>query len=172
MRKSELKNLWIGDKLVLHKSGKIGTFEGFGKNDKVRVKVNETIILSTIRNVSKYQEPIENWKLKIDKRFLSKDNSIQKTSLNNNSNHSIDLHLNILAPHLENSNTKKALDYQLEACREFILDSIASRRKSVTIIHGKGEGILKTHVHALLQSFKEVKLFGLVHQGGATEVLF
>ena len=44
---------------------------------------------------------------------------------------------------------------------DFINDNIKLRNKKIIIVHGKGEGILKTEIHDLLKKDKRVKCFYL-----------
>ncbi len=44
---------------------------------------------------------------------------------------------------------------------EFIKDNIKLRNKKIVIIHGKGEGILKSEIHLLLSKDKRVKKYYL-----------
>ena len=68
----------------------------------------------------------------------------------------------------------------MTTCRAFVQESITRRRKKIVLIHGKGEGVLKSEIRTYLErlsndrgvqldyhdaSFAE---FGI---GGATEVL-
>lgn len=44
---------------------------------------------------------------------------------------------------------------------DFINDNIKLGNKKIIIIHGKGEGILKSEIHSLLKKDKRVKCFYL-----------
>ncbi len=43
----------------------------------------------------------------------------------------------------------------------FIFDNIKLKNKTIIIIHGKGNGILKNEIHSILKNMKEVKRFYL-----------
>lgn len=92
----------------------------------------------------------------------------------------LDLHIEALVDrhyHLTNS---EIVQIQLTACRNFVQESISQKRKKIILIHGKGEGVLKSEIRFYLERLsndKGVKLdfhdasfseFGI---GGATEVI-
>ena len=43
----------------------------------------------------------------------------------------------------------------------FIYDNLKKKKKKIVIIHGRGEGILKTEIHLLLRKDKRVKKYYL-----------
>jgi dsDNA-specific endonuclease/ATPase MutS2 len=174
----EAKNLWVGDEIYLLKSKRKGLFAGITADKKVIMKIGDKTVKSTPANVSKVLTVADDWKEEIDKTItnhakdeneITKSKSLQK-SLNFYPD-TIDLHLEKLSPTLVFSNTQRALDFQIEKCKEFLDISIDRKRHSVTIIHGKGQGILKNHIHALLQNYREVTFYSESNKGGATEVL-
>jgi dsDNA-specific endonuclease/ATPase MutS2 len=175
MTLKEAKELWIGDEVYLIKSKRKGIFTGINSDKKIIVKIGEKIIKSSISNVSRHIEVADDWKKEIDMSLYTPPPSL-KNIKNSPTPYQrvdvIDLHLEKLSPNLAFSNTQRALDFQIEKCKAFIDEAIDSKRLSITIIHGKGEGILKTHIHALLQNYREVNFHSLVNKGGATEVLF
>jgi len=73
------------------------------------------------------------------------------------------------------------LQKQMSACRSFVQKAIRNKTKRIVLIHGKGEGVLKTEIHLYLNrlnSSQGIKLdfrdasyheYGV---GGATEVIF
>lgn len=55
--------------------------------------------------------------------------------------------------------------------KEFIIDNIKLRNPVIVIVHGKGQGILKTEIHYYLKQMKEVKTYHLHYWNqGATIV--
>lgn len=54
---------------------------------------------------------------------------------------------------------------------EFINDNIKLKNKLVKIVHGKGEGILKTELHKYLKTKKEVVAYKIdIYNSGTTIV--
>jgi hypothetical protein len=95
----------------------------------------------------------------------------QKTSKSPNLPNSIDLHIEVLAPQMTGMPAGSIIEYQLEACKNFIMASIAANKQHVTIIHGKGQGVLKREVEALLATFGQQARFKIPkNDGGAVEV--
>ena len=87
----------------------------------------------------------------------------------------IDLHIDKLRQDHKNMESSEILRYQLLVCRDFLDRAILNKTDEVTIIHGKGEGILKDEVHLLLGEMDEVFNFGVdefKYKGGATRVFF
>ena len=85
---------------------------------------------------------------------------------------SIDLHMEVLNPSLQHGRPERIVDIQIKAAKEFIDKSIAHGTKQILIIHGKGEGVLKSEIDHLLSLYDEVKFTFSKNNGGATEVWF
>ncbi len=45
--------------------------------------------------------------------------------------------------------------------KEFIKDNIKLKNRTIIIVHGKGQGILKQEIHSRLKQMKEVKAYHL-----------
>ena len=163
-----LNELWIGDLIRLKKSGRIGKYEGIGTAGKARINVGDKIILAVPHNMERYTPPPPK-KLPL---FDDDPKTVKASTLdvNHHSRNQIDLHIDILAPHLANELPVRIIEYQLEAFKIFVSDSHERKRSVITIIHGKGEGVLKNHIHVFLKSDPRVKFFSETNRGGATEV--
>ncbi len=155
-----VNDLWIGDKLVLKKSKRIGTYAGQSSDQKIRIKIGDKIVKTTISNVELYVDKPEPIEIRFDDDF----DKIEEHSIKD----SIDLHIEKLAPHLKNTIPARILDFQIKAFQDFLLSAILQRRKHITIIHGKGEGILKQEVQYILSKEPSVSLIQNINQGGAT----
>lgn len=168
-----LDELWIGDKVQIIKSGKRGLFEGVNKAGKARVNVNNKILLVQSDNITIQKET----ELEIDPSI----DDIQSYN-NNPTKHSnapqrkftseIDLHINKLNPDIANEHAQLILDHQLVMCRAFISDAISRKKNVVTVVHGKGKGVLKEEVLHLLKEYSAVRFAIEVNDGGAQEVWF
>ena len=64
----------------------------------------------------------------------------------------------------------RIIAFQLDKCKAFIQHAIDARMNIITIIHGKGEGVLRAEVHHLARLFDEVKFVIPKENSGATEV--
>ena len=158
----DIKALWIGDWLEIMDTGQVGTFEGM-RHGLLKVKIDEKIEYLTAEQV-RQTEVIK------DPQPLDESTT---TPLQGSPdfNPVIDLHLDQLK-HFAKSGWMQPIDFQKQHCKRFILEAVRLQIRSIKIIHGKGEGVLKATVDDLLHHTPEVRTTRLVNQGGATEVEF
>ena len=62
----------------------------------------------------------------------------------------IDLHIEVLYPEAVHWTVADILQKQMIACRAFVEKAVAKKKKQVVIIHGKGEGVLKSEIYRYL----------------------
>ena len=166
-----IKNLWIGEKIKVTALNLVGTFEGIDREGKAKIRINSTIqtydqeVLEVFTEEEKTYFELDF--LTEEKTTTSKINTIP-TKLRNE----IDLHIQILSPEHTNSHPAVIIDVQLEALQKFVQKSINQTVRSITIIHGKGEGKLKEYVHQYLSTIPQTKWKVLTNKDGATEVWF
>ncbi len=154
----DLKELWIGDRLLIKPTHEVGTFEG-STNGVARVRLGSRMVEETDEPDLPLDEPAEvAWSRGAQSRAEW-------------SGTTIDLHLEKLDGYRSDSG-QTPIEYQITACRRFLVDAIARRRASVLIIHGKGQGILRDAIIHILPDFPEVRWHTPRHRGGALEVLF
>lgn len=93
----------------------------------------------------------------------------------------IDLHIEELRDSHHALTNYEIVQIQMTACRAFVMDAIAQNKKRIVLIHGKGEGVLKSEIHHYLDrlaSNQGVRLdyhdasYRSYGMGGATEVVF
>lgn len=93
----------------------------------------------------------------------------------------IDLHIEELLDSHSNMTNHEILTKQMTACRGFVQNAIAKGTKKIVLIHGKGEGVLKSEIHLFLNKLHSLNGVGLEYHdasyseygmGGATEVIF
>lgn len=93
----------------------------------------------------------------------------------------IDLHIEELREHCTHLTNFEIVQIQMTACRAFVQESIELGRKKVVLIHGKGQGVLKSEIHQYLDRLSNnsgIQLeyhdapFSRYGVGGATQVLF
>ena len=159
----KLSAYWIGDRVVLKKSGRQGTFEGISAGGKARIKVGDKVILTTADNINEIKE-VTSKSLNLEEEEKVHHHGFQEFVPE------IDLHIEVLDPTLKNQVPQMILSRQVSACRDYIARAISLRRREITIIHGKGMGQLKLEVESLLAGFDEVIDMRSTHDGGATIV--
>lgn len=164
----DFKELWIGETLTMLASGRIGRFEGIAKDGMARVACQGKVYLVKPNKLKIYIEP------KIDKvkELTDELNKSPRTKLTTNLKNEIDLHINVLNPKLSNGLPEHILSFQLAECKSFIEQSIKARKHNISIIHGKGVGVLKSEVLELLKSYAQVAQKEDINSGGAQRVYF
>ncbi|MFZ1749602.1 MAG: Smr/MutS family protein [Saprospiraceae bacterium] len=165
-----INDLWIGDRVTIKSSGREGVFVGIHQQGKARIKVNDKILLIQPHNLELISE--KEYFFDID-QYLKEDEAPKKPTARatkGNIGHSIDLHIEVLAPHMTHDKPAFILEYQLKMSQEFIRESIARKSSHITIIHGKGQGVLKTAIEHQLSLVDQVKITFSKHGGGAIEV--
>ena len=162
----DINDLWIGDLLRLKKSGRIGTFEGRSGHKKVRVKVADKIVITPVTNVE--LAPKDAQVTSFDYSHRPKKIEPAKSTLSD----TIDLHIEVLNPSLQNGRIERIVDFQVKAAKAFIEKSIKQNTRKIVIIHGKGEGVLKSEILHLLSLYDQVQFTFDKNNGGATEVWF
>jgi dsDNA-specific endonuclease/ATPase MutS2 len=165
----DLTKVWIGERLRILSSGKSGTFEGINKEGKARVRVLGKILLVNGSNLEIIPEveyfPDINDILQDDGQSKS-----QKTKIAITFDHTLDLHIEKLAPYMEKESASRILEFQLQKSEHFIRQAIERNYPHITIIHGKGQGVLKKAIEHQLQQFHQVRLTFTKNGGGAVEV--
>lgn len=162
-----IEELWVGDLLKTKKSGRVGRYEGLNKEGKIRMSIGGKVLLLRPSQVEKADESdYYKKRVEIKEEDLAAKLGVEKAST------SIDLHIEKLNPHLINALPERIADIQIAAFQKYIQNAVKDRLNVVTIIHGKGKGVLKTSIHTYLNSFEELNHFHLVNDGGATEVYF
>jgi len=161
----DLKELWVGDKLRIIKSQKVGTFEGVNKG-KARIEVGSKILLVPAHNLELYVEPIIE-----EIPFASEEDKPSSPYSSHTFPDTIDLHIETLAPEMASALPARILQYQLQRLSDYLDQAEVLGIKYITIIHGKGSGVLKEEVLHLLKGRNAVKyiLEGSLNSG-ATEV--
>lgn len=159
----EEEDLWIGDKVRLKKSGRIGKYEGKNQQGKLKVSLGFKTVLTSAANleVIAYESPKTNPII---------DDSIQETISFDSK--VLDLHMEILNPKMANALPERIIAYQISKAKDFLQFSINKGWITCVIIHGRGEGVLRSEIHHLLSMTDKVKHYNLINNNGATEVWF
>ena len=67
-----------------------------------------------------------------------------------NKTNEIDLHIEVLMPEAVHWPVAEILQKQMIACRSFVEKAVAQKMKTIILIHGKGEGVLKNEIYNYL----------------------
>ncbi len=160
----DMTSLWIGDEICVMATGEVGTFEG-RSGDKVKMKIDGDFRTYDAKELMPYE----------GKKFDNLEGLLEEPVIVPRIKHkfgdTVDLHLEKM-PHYSPGSGKSALDAQVEYCRQFIEDVIRRKLITATIIHGKGEGILRQHILHLVGDFKEIRHHSPKNNDGALELLF
>lgn len=161
----DITDLWIGDTLKIISTGQIGTYEG-QLGPKIILNTPSGQISATAHDLEIYTAPVVEEKLTFD------DAPTKSKVLNiNDIPKSIDLHIEKLSPTHTNALPERILAVQLEALNNYLDKIEMAGLHYITIIHGKGTGVLKSETIHILKGRSSVKHWIEVHQGGAMEVL-
>ncbi len=160
----DTKDLWIGDKLRHLATGEVGSYDGT-INGKVKLKTATKTLLIAPQQLELYTEPVHEETLS----FIDEAETSSKYDPYDFPP-SIDLHIEQLDPTYLNAQPERILSVQLQALAQYLDAAEASTTKIVTIIHGKGTGLLKAETEHQLKARESVKFYVEVHQGGAVEV--
>jgi dsDNA-specific endonuclease/ATPase MutS2 len=160
----DLTTLWIGDEVKVISSNRTGVFEGI-EAGQARVRFDSGYILYPAHEIVLHvPEPA-------DEDLLSVlEISPPKKKLATPFSNVLDLHLEKL-PNYSPASGISILEYQIGQCKLFVEEVISRKLMSATIIHGKGAGILRENIVALLAGYRQIKVQHPKNDGGAVELL-
>ena len=160
----DIASLWIGDEICVVASGEVGTFEG-KEGDQAKVKIDGKYRLLPASALMLYEGK------EFDDLEGLLEEPVSLPKMKHKFGNTVDLHLEKMT-HYSPGSGKSALDAQVAYCRQFIEDVIRRRLVTATIIHGKGEGILRQNILHLIGDFKEIRYHTPRNNEGALELLF
>jgi dsDNA-specific endonuclease/ATPase MutS2 len=166
MTKINRRDIWIGENVRIISSGKEGKFEGLNTAGKARVSHKGKVYLTPLSNI----EIIPPKEYIPEVSDLLNDKIAVKKPLKIKIEHTLDLHIEKLAPHLLHKVPPYILDFQINKSREFIENAIEHNYPHITIIHGKGQGVLKSAIENLLKTYPRIRFTFSKHDGGAVEI--
>lgn len=162
-------SFWIGDKVVLKKSGRVGLVAELLQNGKIKVKVDDKMIITGIGNV----EIIPENDFEFPDWIFGEDEKKQNRPMNQTPkqvDHIIDLHMEKLEPGMVNAAPGVILPFQIKQCKLFLEKNIQKRRSIVQVICGKGEGVLKQEIIHMVQHDFNVRFIFEKNEGGMLEI--
>lgn len=157
-------DFWIGEKVKLKKSGRFGVIAGKSDNGKIKVKCDDSIIITSPSNLEIIQEnefTFPDWV------FETKE---KKQEIKLATKDTIDLHIEILEPSMVTENAVVILQFQVRKCREFLSYNIRKSRSVVYVICGKGEGVLKAEIQHLAKHEYNARFIFERNNGGMLEI--
>ena len=146
----KLDDLWIGDKVRIISSDRVGVFAGV-KVKRARVSVGQKIFLVTPNNLELYVEKEQ------PTNFFEDESRIKSIDFHHFPT-TLDLHIEVLAPHLKDELPVRILSHQIKSLNDYLDKAELKKSRIFTIIHGKGRGVLKQEVMHLLKGRRSVKL--------------
>jgi len=163
-----LKELWIGESLEILSKNLIGRYEGPAADGKAKVSSEGQVYLVEALDLKLYEEP------KVDKvkQIMNEMNQRSNACKIGDTDDEIDLHIKVLNPSLINGLPEHILNHQLMSCKSFLDKAINARVWSATIIHGKGEGVLRSEVLNLFKKYVEIDRAEAIKDNGAQRVYF
>lgn len=160
-----LKDLWIGDEVLIVSTKTKGKFNGIDKEGKAIVLISDFPTQIDANDLELVIPP-----KKVNPAFndlIPEEHNVKPVMFGGDQ---IDLHIEKLAPHMIGMLPARILSHQIDTCSKFIDSSIARKQGVIHIIHGKGKGILKSAVIQLLNANEHVQLYVAASQGGALDV--
>lgn len=166
----DLNELWIGDYLRIKSSGEQGTYEGKDEQGRALIKIDSSVRTAEVIDIELIEMPKIDLNAKPVIEEVESEDSEHSDDIWANFSSIIDLHIVELVGEDPKDRPADPLSFQVAKCRTFISKAVEKKLKRIIIIHGKGDGTLKTEVHLLLKTFPEVGMTLDIHEGGATEV--
>jgi len=160
-----MHDYWIGDRVWIASLQQEGIFEG-EEGDQAIIKISTQKQHFPFSDISLLPEEEEDHKL-LD--LMQEVSGARKFEAFQDS---IDLHIEVLNPKLLHAEPAQILAHQRARLKEYVRTAIDRHKKYVTIIHGKGEGVLRSEVLDLLKDFPEVKRIETETDGGVVVVYF
>jgi len=158
------------------KKSKIEDEDGF-----IREYLNSLLVHSKSSTTYKLGDDILDRELQNKLNLQQKIKKLKSSSSQSELAFEIDLHYESLTESLNIKSNFEILQKQLTACRSFVQKALSKKQKRIVIIHGKGEGVLKSEIHLYLTRLTSERGINLdfhdapYHEygmGGATEVIF
>lgn len=168
-----MSDFWVGDSVYLIKSARHGKIIQLTKDGKAKVQTQKGVVNTPLSNLKlaseissqKKFEEIDNWVEQLNTPQSDKKVNISRPKT------VIDLHMHILAPEA-NLHKDHILEYQLNAFTDWLDTMYFLRKSPITVIHGKGKGVLRKLISDQLQNDHRVSLVNSINDDGALEVWF
>lgn len=165
----------ISGKVVALKNNEVtiededGFFRVYALKNIVKQKQLEAYGIEKELIIKDRKENPDKEQLKFKEKLLSKD-FIE-----------IDLHIEVLVDKHSHLSNFEIVQIQMQKCRSAVQTAIEYKTKKLILIHGKGEGVLKSEIRHYLNQFSHTAgryfefydaSFNEYGNGGATEIMF
>ena len=145
----------------------MGIFDG-SVDGRIKFKIGSKILLLEPQSLSLYTEVEKEEPFRIEEVNTATTPTYDPFNFPS----SIDLHIEKLDASYLNAQPERILSVQLGALDNYLDAAEQSAVKIITIIHGKGTGVLKAETEHRLKARESVNFYVEAHQGGAVEVWF
>ena len=167
----------IGDKVILKKDRTKATVLLVIGDRKVKIKdeygFKYIINNSDILPLNKSTDTIISYGKTFEVKDEDKQKEIRKKTHFNKTDSrgrvKIDLHIEQITSYYHHMQNSEIVQIQMEYCKKELDQSMIKHKESIEIIHGIGEGVLKSEVHKLLNLYNLT--FFESNNGGSTEVV-
>ncbi len=169
----DIKDLWIGDKVRLIKSKRIGKVLKMDKNGKIIVVVDNSKITTSASNLEIFIEEEGNKFQEIDDWLSESKETFDKTGakkIKNLPGNFIDLHFEKLDTKGKIILDQNILEFKMNTFKEWFEKSYTKRYVTLTVIHGKGTGTLKSVLESWLKTDHRVQMIKSINDDGALEI--
>ncbi|MBK9734304.1 MAG: Smr/MutS family protein [Saprospiraceae bacterium] len=164
----DIKDLWIGDEVFIKHTKVSGRFQGVNSSGKARILIDGKVFLvmeGDLELIPEKEHFPDIHKMMEEEKPAVASKKLVVTVFN-----TIDLHIEKLAPHMENELPSRILDFERQKCNEFLQEAMEKNYPVVTIIHGIGQGVLKSEIEHLLKNIPQIRFTFSKNNGGAVEV--
>jgi DNA-nicking Smr family endonuclease len=162
-----IDDYWIGDRVWIAHLHCEGIFEGTqGEMAVVKVKGRKELV--AFPELTRLDEPAHEPGVDPDDYSGRQVGKFSDISLDD----TLDLHIDTLNPGLIHAGPEQILAHQRIRLKDYIRKAIDQRKYKVTIIHGKGEGVLRSEVLHMLAGMAEIERVQHELHGGAVVVFF
>lgn len=156
---------WIGDRVWVAHLNCEGIYEGM-RDGLAIVKIKGRQELVALTAITPLDEPEDDPLVDLDDYSPRQTGEFTAMSMDD----TLDLHINVLNPKLIHAEPVQILAHQRSRLKDYLEAAIEKRMRKVTIIHGKGEGVLRSEVLKLLADYSAVESTEDESHGGAIVV--
>lgn len=160
-----------GEGVVLRHIGK----QVLAEIDGIEMLLDQTLLVKVefdglINRVQTHQE----FRAKDKLKQIEAKTKLSKFDSSKDAVYELDLHMHELLDRYEYMTNGQRLEYQMQRCRAFVREAVERKYRKVILIHGVGEGVLRTEIHKYLDSLDRVEYHDAPYRTygyGATEVI-
>lgn len=156
---------WIGDRVWIAHLNCEGIFEGLD-GEMARVKVKGRHELMVLTAITPMDEPEDDPTVDLDDYSSRQTGEFTGMGMDD----TLDLHIDVLNPKLAHAEPAQILSHQRSRLKGYLEAAIDKRMRKVTVIHGKGDGVLRSEVLSIVSGYPEFDRTEEEGGGGAVVV--